>query len=92
MAWHSFTVRTRDEAAAVDRRLERQFALARAINLPLATDVAVYRREGAGGVRFFFSNAASELFMTLVQFHGARRCRRPRLGRDTRPFTEGSSP
>ena len=80
MSWQSFTIRPPDTASAVGEQLARQFELARAIHLPLAREVAVFRRERDDEVRFYFSAAAVELFKTLVQFHGARRCRKPVQG------------
>lgn len=65
------------------RQLQRQLDLAKAIRLPLGADVAVFRRNRSDGARFFFSGAAVELFKTLVQFYGARPCRRPTASRHT---------
>lgn len=81
MAWQSFSVRPPDSAAAVADQLARQFDLALAIHLPLSSEVSVFRRERDDAVRFYFSAAAVELFKTLVQFHGARPCRKPIHGR-----------
>lgn len=77
MAWQSFTIRPPGTASVVAEQLARQFELAVAIHLPLSSDVAVFKRERLDDVRFYFSDAAVELFKTLVQFHGAKPCRKP---------------
>ncbi len=82
MPWQSFTVRPPDTASIVAEQLARQFDLALAIRLPLSDEVAVFRRERADDVRFYFSHAAVELFKTLVQLHGAKPCRKPITNRN----------
>lgn len=82
MAWQSFIIRPPETASAVSDQLSRQFELALAIRLPLSSEVAVFKRERVDDVRFYFSAAAVELFKTLVQFHGARPCRKPVGERD----------
>ena len=77
MCWQSFAVRPITVGSAVAEQLQRQLELARAIRLPLAPDVAVFRRDRSDSARFIVSGAAAELFKTLVQVHGAKPCRRP---------------
>jgi hypothetical protein len=83
MCWQSFEVRPGASGGDVARQLQRQLDLVNAIHLPLGADVAVFRRDRSDGARFFFSGAAVELFKTLVQFYGAKPCRRPTTSRHT---------
>jgi hypothetical protein len=83
MSWQSFQVRPMHLGAGVVEQLHRQLDLVKAIRLPLSPEVAVFRRDRPDSARFFFSGAAVELFKTLVQFHGATKCRRPAATRNT---------